>query len=211
MLPWSRGPELDAAAAALGARLQARVTIIAPDGVVLGESERPSATLANHSDRPEVQAAWRDGAGHSVRWSDTLDRRLLYSAFRQERDGASRIVRIAVPVGSLAEHLVRLRGPVLMGLAVASGLGLLVGVAPLDRDAATHPAARALRRRAREAAPRRPSSAPSGATARSARAQLALMARNVTATLATVRIEARAAGSDSGRYGGRRTRHRSRR
>jgi two-component system phosphate regulon sensor histidine kinase PhoR len=189
VLPWSRGPELDAAAAALGARLQARVTIIAPDGVVLGESERPSATLVNHSDRPEVQAAWRDGAGHSVRWSDTLDRRLLYSAFRQERDGAARIVRIAVPVSSLAEHLVRLRGPVLMGLAVASGLGLLVAwllsTAMLRR----------IQRLVRFAAALANGTAtpPLGSERRDElgllEAQLALMARNVTATLAAVRIE----------------------
>jgi hypothetical protein len=42
VLPWDQGPTLDAVAFALADQLGARVTVIAPDGTVLGESSRPS-------------------------------------------------------------------------------------------------------------------------------------------------------------------------
>ncbi len=44
-LPWTAGPELDAAAARVAADIGARITVVGADGRVLGESSRPSATL----------------------------------------------------------------------------------------------------------------------------------------------------------------------
>src|SRR5215813_7654297 len=52
VLPWTGGPELDRACAALAGRLDARVSVIGPDGRVLGESTQPSSTLESHADRP---------------------------------------------------------------------------------------------------------------------------------------------------------------
>jgi two-component system phosphate regulon sensor histidine kinase PhoR len=126
VLPWSGGPGLDAASRAVAERLGVRITVIAQDGTVLGESSRPSAELVNHADRPEVRDAWRDGTGKAVRWSATLDRRLLYVAWRQAGDGDARIVRIAVPMRSVTEHLLRLRAPVVVGIVSAAALGVLV-------------------------------------------------------------------------------------
>jgi two-component system phosphate regulon sensor histidine kinase PhoR len=126
-LPWERGPTLDAACTALGERLGARVTVIAPNGDVLGESSQPSAGLPSHADRPEVRAAFDHDSGHVVRWSATLDQRLLYAAWRQQRGDATRAIRIAVPVSSVTEHMVRLGTPIATGLVIAMGLG--VGVA----------------------------------------------------------------------------------
>ncbi len=125
-LPWARGPALDIASATVAERLAARVTVVARDGMVLGESSQPSSGLVNHADRPEVQEAWRDGTGRAVRWSATLDRRLLYVAWRQAGDGDARVVRIAVPMRSVTEHLLRLRAPVVVGILSAAALGVLV-------------------------------------------------------------------------------------
>ena len=53
--------ELDAEADALGRIVSARVTFIAPDGRVVGDSRRVErgscVTVENHSDRPEIQQA----------------------------------------------------------------------------------------------------------------------------------------------------------
>lgn len=125
-LPWASGAPLDAACTALAGRLAIRITVIAPDGTVLGESSRPSSALPNHADRPEIRAALRDGVGHGVRWSATLDRRLLYVARRQTEGGDVRIVRVAVPIRSVTEHLLRLRAPVVVGLVSAATLGIVV-------------------------------------------------------------------------------------
>jgi len=126
VLPWDRGPALDAVATALADQLAARVTVIAPDGTVLGESSGPSADLVNHADRDEVRAALATGAGHAVRWSATLDQRLLYVAWRQTSDGEARIIRISVPMSSLWEHVLRLRAPIGFGLVSALALGVFV-------------------------------------------------------------------------------------
>ena len=133
VLPWTSGTELDRAAAALADRIGARVTIIAPDGAVLGESTPHPTALESHRDRPEVQAALQTGSGHAVRWSATLDRRLLYAARLDERDGERRIIRVAVPISSVSEHLLRLRAPIATALATAIALGL--GVAWLVSSA----------------------------------------------------------------------------
>jgi hypothetical protein len=76
VLPWTAGPDLDRASAALAARLNARVTVITPDGTVLGESTRTRRrSTATRTDRS--CAALAGGFGHAVRWSATVDRRLL--------------------------------------------------------------------------------------------------------------------------------------
>jgi two-component system phosphate regulon sensor histidine kinase PhoR len=56
------GGELDREANALGGLVGARVTLVAPDGIVIGDSELDGealATVENHGDRPEIQQARR--------------------------------------------------------------------------------------------------------------------------------------------------------
>src|SRR5213079_3467742 len=67
----------------------ARVTLIAPDGVVLADSEVPESQLArleNHRDRPEVRAALDGDIGRDLRRSVSVDAPLLYMALAV-RDG----------------------------------------------------------------------------------------------------------------------------
>lgn len=79
-----------------------RVTIIAKDGVVLAESDRPADQLSqieNHIDRPEVQSALESETGSAQRHSDTVGIDLLYVAVRD----ADRIIRVAIPLYEIAE------------------------------------------------------------------------------------------------------------
>ena len=57
-----------------------RITIIAEDGTVLGDSEADYKAMENHSDRPEVIQAGIAGKGSSVRDSETVGKKLVYSA-----------------------------------------------------------------------------------------------------------------------------------
>ncbi|WP_457607157.1 ATP-binding protein [Nitratifractor sp.] len=59
-----------------------RVTVIAPDGRVLYESDRSPVGMENHATRPEVLEAKEKGWGSAVRHSATLDEDLLYVARR---------------------------------------------------------------------------------------------------------------------------------
>lgn len=66
----------------LGAAFPARVTLIALDGTVLGDSDDDPRLMENHATRPEVQAAGQgsDAVGESTRFSHTLGRDLRYLA-----------------------------------------------------------------------------------------------------------------------------------
>jgi two-component system phosphate regulon sensor histidine kinase PhoR len=123
LLPWGlSGPPMDQRCAAIGAEIGARVTVIAADGTVLGDSEAPSAKLENHGQRPEVQAALATGEGQAVRASVSVNRHLFYRAWRQTRahDGESeqRVVRLSVSMRSIEEG----RGHI--GAAIWGGVGL---------------------------------------------------------------------------------------
>jgi two-component system phosphate regulon sensor histidine kinase PhoR len=56
----------------LGARIEARVTIVARDGRVLGDSVADPRTMDNHGGRPEVVAARTAGRGETQRRSATF-------------------------------------------------------------------------------------------------------------------------------------------
>ena len=57
-----------------------RITIINTSGKVLADSRENSAVMENHSDRPEVIDAIKTGAGHSIRYSHTLQTDMMYTA-----------------------------------------------------------------------------------------------------------------------------------
>ena len=59
-----------------------RVTLVAPDGSVLYDSQVDAASLENHADRPEISEAYQTGEGESDRDSDTLGYVSLYHARR---------------------------------------------------------------------------------------------------------------------------------
>lgn len=69
-----------------------RITWINTDGSVLYDSFVDNETLANHSDRPEVERAFRQGRGESTRLSDTLAEKTYYYASRLS-DGT--VIRVA--------------------------------------------------------------------------------------------------------------------
>jgi two-component system phosphate regulon sensor histidine kinase PhoR len=85
-------PVVDAAAR----EVNARVTVIAPDGRVVADSAASGAELArveNHGSRPEVREAFAGRTGRNERTSATVRRPLLYAAVPIRKDG--RIVGVA--------------------------------------------------------------------------------------------------------------------
>lgn len=76
----------------------ARVTVIAADGRVLGDSQSDWQTMENHANRPEVIEALAKGSGRSIHYSVTLNRDLLYYAVRQNTPaGSPAVLRFALP------------------------------------------------------------------------------------------------------------------
>jgi two-component system, OmpR family, phosphate regulon sensor histidine kinase PhoR len=86
-----------------------RVTIIAPDGRVIGESDRPPEQLTqieNHSHRPEIQAALSSKLGSATRHSDTIGVDLMYVAAAMDD---RTIVRVALPLHEIDLTTTRVR------------------------------------------------------------------------------------------------------
>jgi len=127
-LPWDEGAALDAACRRIAADLFVRLTVIAPDGRVLGESTRSSESLENHANRPEIQAALERGVGQSVRESATVGARLLYVAFRQDRGTSIRVVRASMPLTTVLDNVATLRRLLLLGITMAAFIGLLAAL-----------------------------------------------------------------------------------
>ncbi len=134
------GPDdvLDAEADALGPVLHGRVTFIAADGRVVGDSSLSGDALRrleNHSGRPEVRAAMASGSGVSDRWSTTVEGELLYAAARTTHPTV-RIVRLAIPAASVQRQVQVAGTAATIGFAaaLAAALGLAwIVTAPLAR------------------------------------------------------------------------------
>jgi two-component system phosphate regulon sensor histidine kinase PhoR len=118
--------ELDAEADGLGRLVAARVTFIAPDGAVVGDSELSPEQIAqveNHGGRPEVQQAKQVGLGISRRYSSTIDTDMLYVAVPVQNPSTPMLaeVRLALPLTEIRDQMTAIR----RGALVAAGAGLV--------------------------------------------------------------------------------------
>jgi two-component system phosphate regulon sensor histidine kinase PhoR len=87
VLSWGLSPMLrdsvaclDSIITDLGRRIGVRVTIIDRDGIVTADSEEDAGIMENHRTRPEVIAAFNGRICTISRYSETLDREMLYTA-----------------------------------------------------------------------------------------------------------------------------------
>jgi two-component system phosphate regulon sensor histidine kinase PhoR len=119
--------DLDAEADRLGALIGARVTFVASDGRVVGDSAETLegiAAMENHAQRPEILDAGARGLGRSQRYSATLKIDMLYVAV-PVRHPAIAFVRVALPLTDVRQQL----QPILTATLTALGVALLGGVA----------------------------------------------------------------------------------
>lgn len=134
------GAEPDSLARHLSQLTGHRVTVVAPDGQVLGDSGvEPDqvAGLDNHAGRPEVLEAVSEGRGAVVRYSTSVNAELLYAAALSET-GA--VIRFAVGIEEIDAAVARVRWQILqvggLALVLAGLLSLAMSTAitrPLRR------------------------------------------------------------------------------
>jgi two-component system phosphate regulon sensor histidine kinase PhoR len=111
-------------------RSQTRVTLIAPAGRVLADSEADAGKMENHAGRPELREALPGRPGSSVRHGATLDRDLPYLAFPATFQGrAGHVLRLAAPLEQVGGAIVQARRRIVQASLVAALLSL--GVACL--------------------------------------------------------------------------------
>ncbi|PYS11243.1 MAG: hypothetical protein DMG15_18420 [Acidobacteria bacterium] len=120
------GKPMDEQADELGRLSNVRVTVIAHDGRVLGDSDVDAPqlpNLENHRLRPEVQQAVREGTGSAIRRSDTLNVQFIYVARRLD----PYILRVAMPLDSVDAFIRDLRSKLAVAMLIALGLTLVFG------------------------------------------------------------------------------------
>jgi two-component system, OmpR family, phosphate regulon sensor histidine kinase PhoR len=122
--PFAGVPDLDAEAEAIGRLISTRITFIAPDGRVVGDSDRvldDLPTIENHGERPEILQARAAGVGRSRRFSTTVNMEMTYVAVRVDNPTAPELafVRLALPLTAVHEELSQVRRLALVAFGVA--------------------------------------------------------------------------------------------
>ena len=93
--------DVDTLCKTLGKRAATRITVVMPDGRVVGDSEHLPERMENHADRPEIINALAGQTIPSVRFSHTLRQEMMYVAIALQRGGQTiGILRTSVPLPS---------------------------------------------------------------------------------------------------------------
>ena len=100
----------------------ARLTLIAPDGDVIDDSDAAAEVMENHRLRPEVTAALGGRIGSDTRMSQTVHVKFLYVAIPVP-EGA---LRLALPLSEVDAQVREIRNQLLAAVAVAFLPAILV-------------------------------------------------------------------------------------
>lgn len=107
-------------------KIETRITLLLPGGEVVVDTDQDPFVMENHAGREELVAAGRSGFGSAVRYSDTLEKYMIYVAIpimgrpkSHSEEKSLGFLRVAVPIASVGQTL---RG---LALRVVSGSLLL--------------------------------------------------------------------------------------
>ena len=114
-----------------------RITIIEPDGLVIADTNENPKEMDNHRTRPEINIAFSGSSGKSLRFSNTLGQRMLYTAIplyagdAHGNEGGDKevviaVLRMSVPLIAIDGALADIRARIFVGalLAIAGALVL---------------------------------------------------------------------------------------
>ncbi|MBS3942921.1 MAG: HAMP domain-containing protein [Dethiobacter sp.] len=120
----------------LGRQLGLNITLVAPDGTVIGDSKENPALMKNHLSLPEIQEALRVGKGTVMRKNDDLNEEIFYTAVLIDNDRSaggmqsslSGFIRLAAPLSELSTAVSRIQLFTFIALVVSTMAALLVGM-----------------------------------------------------------------------------------
>lgn len=106
LLEAARYEELDRYCKEGGKQVPTRLTVILPDGKVVGDSEAMPAKMENHGDRPEIQMAMAGTDGSATRLSDTLGQRMMYVAIPiTDKGSIMGVIRVSIAIDEIDTQL----------------------------------------------------------------------------------------------------------
>jgi two-component system phosphate regulon sensor histidine kinase PhoR len=109
-IPINTSGNLDDFCQQMKSKINARITILDKEGRVLGDSDTPSFFMDDLADRPEIQQTRTSGTGTSIRFSDTIQKELLYVSHKIVRDSLDKgFIRLSVPLKDVNDSVNVLR------------------------------------------------------------------------------------------------------
>jgi two-component system phosphate regulon sensor histidine kinase PhoR len=111
-----RSETIDAICKEAGRLSATRITVILPDGTVIGDSRETPRLMDNHGSRPEIITALSGETGKSLRFSKTLMQRMLYVAvpIRDDRDIAA-VLRTSLPATAVETEIRSIQLKIVLG------------------------------------------------------------------------------------------------
>lgn len=110
--------------------MQTRITIIAPDGTVEFDNENLAENMENHAKREEVQKAFAEGEGESIRYSATLSEKTVNYAVLLAN---GTVMRLSRTQHSALYLFAKMMFPIVLILAVAIIASAVLAVRMADK------------------------------------------------------------------------------
>ena len=106
----------------LGQKASTRITVILDSGKVVADSLQEPAKMENHADRAEVISALRGRTGSSIRFSPTMQEKMMYVAVPLVQEGSSAaetiiygVLRVSIPITAFDQALKEVHGKIALG------------------------------------------------------------------------------------------------
>jgi two-component system phosphate regulon sensor histidine kinase PhoR len=113
--------QIDALCKDMGEKIQTRITVILNSGEVIGDSFARVETMENHRNRPEIKTAFSGKTGMAVRYSPTLDKKMMYIALPIDRGRADPVVvRTAVSISHIDVKVEAMRNSIALVLVLTT-------------------------------------------------------------------------------------------
>ncbi|MBU4286493.1 MAG: HAMP domain-containing protein, partial [Verrucomicrobia bacterium] len=121
ILPEQESGVADRLCKELGRLMTTRITIILPDGRVIGDAEDNPAGMENHRNRPEITAALKGETGKAVRFSDTRRQSLMYLAIPvRQGNTLLAVARVSLPLAFIDWSLHAVIRNIIMGWLIVA-------------------------------------------------------------------------------------------
>ncbi len=110
-----------------GGNVLTRITVILPNGKVAGDSKKNPGIMDNHLDRPEIINAFSKKTGKSIRYSSTLEKKMMYVAIPvHSSNGLSGVIRASLPITAVDKEIRRVQISIVCGGLFIAVLATLV-------------------------------------------------------------------------------------
>jgi two-component system phosphate regulon sensor histidine kinase PhoR len=112
----------------IGHLIETRVTLLTKDGVVIADSEFSFEQMDNHLYRPEIMAATASEIGQSRRYSETLQKPMLYVAISAMANNSKLgYIRTALSTERIDEEINYLRRVIIIAASLTALIALFIG------------------------------------------------------------------------------------